>query len=152
VTGQPRQRQEVRAPHPDWWHPQWLSRPPTVEEARWIDAWMRQHNGYEGEVLGQWKVIDDMLRAAGYEAQAGGGPENDDLVRDLIARAERTDRIAAEHAKWVGAGGLTDGSCRECGEPWPCPSYDWARRDSDRDPALSCWHRADEASDEPEAP
>ncbi len=85
-----------------------------------------------------------MLRAAGYEAQAGAGPENDDIVRALITRAARADRIADIHAKDVGLGGLTSGCCRECGLSWPCPTYDWARPDSDRDTVISCWDRSDD--------
>ncbi len=124
----------------DWWHPQWVRRRPTPEESQWITDWMAT----PGEVTQQWKVIDDMLRAAGYVSNPGGGPENDDLVRDLIHRAARADKIVGMHQKHVGPGGLTSGDCTECGYAWPCPTYEWAKPDSTRDWVVDCWDPADD--------
>lgn len=143
----------------DWQHPQWLIRPPTDDEQRWIWEWMTRDlrestkrdllnvgSGSHVELLHQWKVIDDMLRAAGYEAHPGGGPEDDDLVRDVLARAARADKIVEMHHKQVDAHGGTTGDCNECGWSWPCPTYEWARADSDRDPygGQSAWDRNDD--------
>lgn len=58
------------------------------------------------------------------------------------ARA-RLDRIAGAHAKKVGTGGLTDGTCIECGEVDPCPTYVWATTEG-RDPVLNTWDPADD--------
>jgi hypothetical protein len=111
---------------------------------------MATHDSNPGEVLQQWKVIDDMLRAAGYVSQPGGGPEDDDLVRALIARCERADRIAEAHRKDVDEHGGSWGACNECGLLWPCPTYEWAAADSTRT-SLDCWDPADdEAAGEPD--
>jgi hypothetical protein len=133
----------MNPPGPDWQHPQWLLAPPTPDEQAWAIKWMREHNAYEGEWMCQWKVIDDMLRAAGYVSHPGGGPENDDLVRDLIHRAMRTDKIAEMHRKNVDQHGGTWGDCNECGWAWPCPTYEAARSDSTKDYSIDSWHPED---------
>ena len=63
-------------------------------------------------------------------------------------RVDRLDRIAYMHRKNVDEHGGTTGECTECGWQWPCPTYDWARDDSDRDPALSYWDRSDDDPEE----
>lgn len=68
--------------------------------------------------------------------------------RLLVARSARMDRIADEHVQRSGPGGLVDGNCQECLLPDPCPTHEWARWDSDRDPLVSCWDRADEDGDD----
>lgn len=135
----------MTAPRSDFDHPQWLVRPPTAEERTWAVEWMRSRDkAYEAEWLCEWKVISDMLRAAGYRVLAGGGPETDDVVRDLIRRAMRADKIADMHHKRVVAGGMTDGCCNECGLAWPCPTFVWATEDSTRDPVIDCWDPDDD--------
>lgn len=37
--------------------------------------------------------------------------------------SERNQRIAQMHTKVKGSGGMTDGTCAECGHLWPCPTY-----------------------------
>lgn len=37
--------------------------------------------------------------------------------------SEKLHRIIGLHAKTEGVSGTTDGSCSECGHPWPCPTY-----------------------------
>jgi hypothetical protein len=60
------------------------------------------------------------------------------------ARA-RLARIAEAHTKNVGAGGMTDGTCIECGEPDPCPTHVWAT--TERNP-LATWDPADDQGDQ----
>jgi hypothetical protein len=57
---------------------------------------------------------------------------------------ERMAKIAEMHSKRVDGHGGTTGECNECGWQWPCPTYDWARENSDRDPVTSCWDRSND--------
>ncbi|MEH0586191.1 hypothetical protein QA942_19725 [Streptomyces sp. B21-106] len=104
---------------------------------------------------------DDMrrqivLREINQGALAGRPSEISEQAADLVLAAldrydqwatnkpaARLARIAEAHSKHVGEGGLTDGSCAECGELDPCPTRIWAT--TDRDP-LATW---DPADDEP---
>jgi hypothetical protein len=63
-----------------------------------------------------------------------------------VARG-RLDKIAQMHQHTQMGGGIVSGYCSECDHVWPCPTYDWARPDSDRDPTLSAWDRQDEDAD-----
>lgn len=36
--------------------------------------------------------------------------------------SEKLQRISGMHSKVEGANGTTDGTCAECGHPWPCPT------------------------------
>lgn len=89
-------------------------------------------------------LINADLHAAGLRVSAGGGAEEADHVRTLLVMRRRMAEIARKHSKSVDAHGGTTGECNECGWHWPCPTYDWARETSDRDPALSCWDRNDD--------
>lgn len=102
-----------------------------------------------------------VLREINQGALAGMQSEISEQAADLVLAAldrydawtagkatARLSRIAQAHSKQVGIGGLTDGSCVECGLPWGesgCPTYVWAT--TDRDP-LATW---DPADDDPEA-
>jgi hypothetical protein len=61
---------------------------------------------------------------------------------ERLASAEaRLERIADAHSKDVEEHGMTSGCCVECGEVWPCPTYDWAT--TNRDPLVT-WDPADD--------
>lgn len=88
--------------------------------------------------------ISERLDAAGYRMHRGGGFEESDAVAELLAMRDRMGKIASMHRKDVAAGGMTSGYCSECNWLWPCPTYDWARETSDRDPLLGPWDRSDD--------
>lgn len=103
--------------------------------------------------------IDDMrreivLREINQGALAGMQSKiSEQAATEVLAALDRYDtwaagkadarltRIAEAHSKHVGAGGVTDGLCNECGLPHPCPTWIWAS--TDRDP-LAPWDPADD--------
>jgi len=110
-------------------------------------------------------MTDDMrrqivLREINQGALAGMPSEISEQAADLVLTAlDRYDNWAAKgavgpsarlaciaqaHTQDTASGGLTSGSCVECGHRFPCPTSVWAT--TDRDP-LATW---DPADDEPE--
>jgi hypothetical protein len=45
--------------------------------------------------------------------------------------AERLERIAKAHHKYITVRGAQTDYCLECANFWPCPSYVWATTDRD---------------------
>jgi hypothetical protein len=60
---------------------------------------------------------------------------------------DRLERIAQAHTKSLAAGGMTDGTCTECGEADPCPTRVWATTKG-RNPVLNTWDPADDPEPE----
>lgn len=132
---------------------QWVSRIHTSEEMRAASAFMT--HGLRPEEVEAWpiglaecvyeiKLIIDDLDKAGLRIHAGGGTEAQDHVRTLLVMRDRMAKIARMHHKGVDEQGGTWGDCTECGHHWPCPTYDWARETSDRNPAFDAWDRNDD--------
>jgi hypothetical protein len=48
------------------------------------------------------------------------------LAASLHDGAGRLSRIAEAHHKFVTPTGMTSGTCAECDQAWPCPTYVWA--------------------------
>ncbi|MFE0472573.1 hypothetical protein ACFW2V_13260 [Streptomyces sp. NPDC058947] len=63
---------------------------------------------------------------------------------------DRLERIAQAHTKSLTTGGMTDGTCIECGETDPCPTRVWATTEG-RNPVLNTWDPADDSEPEMEA-
>lgn len=134
----------------------WVGRIHTEEEQRAAGEWM--FRGFDQatvqswptgmiEALVEWKLIVNDLEDNHRHVFAGGGIEASDHVRSLLLIERRMHRIADRHHKQVTTGGLTDGSCNECGWEWPCPTYVWATSDT-RDPTLDTWDPADDEDEE----
>lgn len=106
-------------------------------------------------------MADDMrrqivLRELNQGALSGFQSEVTEQAADLVLAAldrydtwtagrlqARLARIAEAHSKHVTGGGLTDGGCNECGQPWGengCPTRVWATTDRD---VLATWDPAD---------
>lgn len=131
----------------------WVGRAHSQDEMR--AAFERMAHGMPESHLAAWStslvesvtnigLINADLHRAGFLVHAGGGAEEADHVRTLLVMRDRMANIASFHCKRVDAHGGTFGDCNECGLPWPCPTYDWARENSDRDPAIDCWDRTDD--------
>lgn len=67
-----------------------------------------------------------------------------------MSAQNRLDRIAEAHHKYVDPNGGTYGTCIECDQLWPCPTYVWAT-DPHRD-ALATWDPTDDNHDTGETP
>lgn len=105
--------------------------------------------GWKSAVMDMRTALDGGVIANDLDVPAGlsGLPTGRESMTMQIA-FQRLSKIAEMHVKYVGEGGMTNGCCAECGLGWPCPTFDWARGDSDRDPRLSCWDRDDDPTDE----
>lgn len=50
------------------------------------------------------------------------------IMMDELTRLQvNLNQIAYLHRKYVGVGGMTDGSCEECANSWPCETYHLAQ-------------------------
>jgi len=84
-------------------------------------------------------------RIADAKAVHGHGGATEIVWDDNGSDAVRLARIAEGHHQGQFRAGVVSGTCRECDQVWPCPTYAWAT--TLRDP-LATWNPDDDEAEE----